>query len=307
MSRTAFLFPGQGTQYVGMGRDIYDKYDSAKKIYKTASTVTGIDVAKLCFNSKEEVLNRIDNAQIAIVVTSLATLEVLKEKEIRAQVTAGLSLGEYTACIYSGMIGLEEGLRLIQKRSKCMQELKPSGDWKMAAVMDLSPDVIEETCKKVSEEFGFVVPANYNYNGQIVISGEAQAVEKAAALLNEKGARKIVFLNTNGPFHTMKLEKAKIAFEKELESVVINQGKIPVIKNVDGLPYSKNDNVKEIWARHMVSPVRFDKTIEYMKSQKIDNFIEIGPGKTLTGFIKREIKDANLININNVGSLEGIL
>ncbi|MCL2860226.1 MAG: ACP S-malonyltransferase [Oscillospiraceae bacterium] len=307
MSKTAFLFPGQGVQYVGMGRDIYERYASAKNVYKNASKVLGMDIEGLCFSSTEEEINRTDNAQIAILVTSLAALEVLKEKEVRAQIAAGLSLGEYTACIYNGMIGFEDGLRLVQKRGKYMQELTPSGDWKMAAIIELDAGIIEETCKKVSEETGFVAPSNYNYSGQVVISGEAKAVDIAIQLLIQKGAKKVSFLKTSGPFHTIKLEKAEEEFEKELENIKVNKGEITVIKNIDGLPYNEDDNVKEIWANHMISPVRFDKTIEYMKSQKIDNFIEIGPGKTLTGFIKREIKEVNLINVNNVESLEGII
>ena len=309
MSKTIFLFPGQGSQYVGMGRDIYEKYASARNTYINASKILGIDVAELCFSSTEEDINRADNAQIAILVTSLATLEVLKEKEIHAEISAGLSLGEYTACIYGGMIGFEDGLRLVQKRGEFMQELTPAGDWKMVAIIGLGAGIIEETCKKVSEKTGFVAPSNYNYSEQVVISGEAEAVEEATQLLNQKGAKKISFLNTTGPFHTIKLEKAEKEFEKELEKINIETLRsssklIPVIKNIDGLPYNENDNIKEIWAKHMISPVRFDKAIEYMKSQKIDNFIEIGPGKTLTGFIKREIKDVNLLNINNARILE---
>jgi len=173
--------------------------------------------------------------------------------------------------------------------------------------MELDANIIEEICKKVSEEIGFVTPSNYNYNGQVVISGEAKAVETATQLLNQKGAKKISFLNTSGPFHTIKLEKAKEEFEKELEKIEIHKGEVPVIKNIDGLPYSENDNVKEILAQHMISPVRFDKIIEYMGHQKIDNFVEIGPGKTLTGFIKREIKDVNLINISDARSLEQLI
>lgn len=164
MNKTAFLFPGQGSQTIGMCKDIYNKYEVAKKMYDTASNILNIDVSNLCFNLTEEELNRTDNAQIAILVTSLAVLEVLKDNGIRADIVAGLSLGEYTACIYSGIISLEEGLRLVQKRGKYMQELKPVGNWKMAAVLDLDNSIIEKTCSTVSEEIGFVVPANYNYN-----------------------------------------------------------------------------------------------------------------------------------------------
>jgi len=164
MNKTAFLFPGQGSQTVGMCKDIYDEYAAAREMYETAGSILNVDAAGLCFNSSDEELNRTDNAQIAILVTSLAILEVLKDNEIHADVAAGLSLGEYTALICSGMIGLEEGLKLVQKRGKYMQELKPAGNWKMAAVLEADSSIVEETCREVSKNIGFVVPANYNYN-----------------------------------------------------------------------------------------------------------------------------------------------
>lgn len=291
----------------GMGKDIYENFDKAREIYDRASHVVGIDISKICFEGPEEELNKTENTQIAILVTSLAMLEVLKEKGIKPDVAAGLSLGEYTALIYSGAISLEEGIKLVRKRGQLMQSLVPKGNWKMAAILGLENEVVENICENINEKVGFVVPANYNYQGQIVVSGEEKAVEKVIRVANEKGAKRAILLNTSGPFHTKKLEEAKVEFQKELENINVNQSNITVIKNMDGLPYKEEDNIKGILADHMVSPVRFDKTIEYILESGIETFIEIGPGKTLTGFIRKVNKDVYTININNLDSLKELI
>ena len=291
-----------------MGKDIYEEYASAKKIYDEASKILGIDVAGICFEDEER-LNKTENTQIAILVTSLAILEVLRENGIEAKVATGLSLGEYTALIHSKIISFEEGIKLVRKRGELMQNLVPEGNWKMVAVLGLNSEKIEEVCKQVNEEIGFVVPANYNYSGQTVVSGEEKAVEEVSKRVMEEGAKKAILLNTSGPFHTNKLENARKEFEKELEKIQINnlEGKIEIIKNITGTPYKKEDNIKEILAKHMISPIRFDKTIRYFFENNIDTFVEIGPGKTLTGFIKKENVgggDLKTYNINNVETLK---
>jgi len=290
-----------------MGKDIYEKFDAARNMYNKASKIMDIDIAKLCFESTEEELGRTDNTQIAILITSLAMLEVLKENNVKADIAAGLSLGEYTALIYSEKISLEDGLKLVKKRGEYMQNLKPAGNWQMAAIMGLENNKVEEICDYINKNVGFVSPANYNYPGQIVVSGDEKAIEETIKEANEKGAKRAILLNTNGPFHTNKLEKAKVELAKELQTIEIKEGIIPVIKNIDGNPYKDEDDVKEILARHMVSPVRFDKTIEYMLENGVDTFIEIGPGRTLTGFVKKVNKDVKTININDLESLEKIL
>lgn len=302
--KIAFLFPGQGTQKVGMGKDIFEKYEEAREIYEKASAILGIDVAKLCFESTEEELAQTKNAQIAIVITSLAILEVLKKYNIEADICAGLSLGEYVGLIYSGYITFEDGLRLIQKRGYYMQEHIPEGQYAMAAIIGLDSKKIEEACLKAE---GFVVPANYNYYNQTVISGEKTAVERAEKILKESGAKRVVELKTSGPFHTEKLNKAKELYKKELEKVKFHNGNKKVVKNLDGTIYSQNDNFVKILSDHITNPVRFDKEIETMNNHDIDLYIEIGMGKTLTGFIKKQNESANTCNVSSANDIEKLL
>ena len=303
--KRAFLFPGQGAQVVGMGKEIYEKYDEAKKIYDKASEISGIDVKKLCFEGPEEELNKTENTQIAILTTSLAILEVLKSKGIEAQMATGLSLGEYGALIYSGMVSFEDGIKLIQKRGYYMGNMLPNEKYSMAAVIGLDSEKIEEACKTIESKGKFIAVANYNCSVQTAISGEESAIDEAMEKLKENGAKRVIKLNTSGPFHTIKLEKAKEAYQKELENVKFNVNtNVKVIKNIDGTYYNEKDNIKEILANHIISPVRFDKAIKLMEQEKVEEYVEIGPGRTLTGFIKKENKEANTFNINNLESLE---
>ena len=306
--KRAFLFPGQGAQVVGMGKDIYEKYDEAKKIYDEASRISGIDVKKLCFEGPEEELNRTENTQIAILTTSLAILEVLKEKGIEADMATGLSLGEYGALIYAGMISFKDGIKLIQKRGYYMENLLPNQKFSMAAIIGLDAEKIEEVCKEIAKENKFIVVANYNCSVQTVISGQEDAIDEAMETLKAQGVKRAIKLNTSGPFHTIKLEKAKEAYEKELVNIDFHlDTKVKVIKNIDGTYYSENDNIKEILANHIISPVRFDKAIKLMEQEQVEEYLEIGPGRTLTGFVKKDNKEAKTFNINSVDSLEKYL
>ena len=305
--RRAFLFPGQGAQTVGMGKDIYEKYEEARKIYDEASKISGMDIKKLCFEGPEEELNKTENTQIAILVTSLAILEVLKSKGIEAEISCGLSLGEYTALIYSGIISFEDGIKLIKKRGYYMGNLIPDEEYSMAAVIGLDSKKIEEICKEIKDLGKFVVPANYNCTTQTVVSGNKEAVDIAIEKLKEAGAKRVVPLKTSGPFHTSKLEKAKEAYSKELENVEFKQGKVRVIKNLDGTFYKENDDIKNILSKHIVNPVRFDRAIKLMQEENIEEYLEIGPGKTLTGFVRKDNREAKTYNINSLESLENYL
>ena len=296
-----FLFPGQGVQKVGMGKDLYEKYEEVKNVYDEVKKITGIDIKKISFEGPEELLNKTQNTQLAILTESLAILKVLKNKNIKAKMSSGLSLGEYTALIEDEIFDFETGIKVVEKRGEIMQKLTPKGNWKMAAIMGLKEKQVEEICKKMDNRY--VVPANYNTKGQIVISGEEEAVVKAGELAKEMGAKKVSLLNTEGPFHTPKLEKCSIALKKELTKIKINKKDSKVVKNIDGKTYMENDNIIEILSKHISNPVRFTSCLQTMYDNGIDTFVEIGPGRTLSSFVKR-MKFGNSIKIMNVSNCE---
>ena len=300
--KIAFLFPGQGAQAVGMGKDFYEEYEVAKKIYKQAERETGIEVSKLSFEGPEEELNQTKNTQICMVTMSLAILELLKEAGIKAEYSAGLSLGEYVALNYAGAINLKDTLKIIQKRGEYMQNLAPEGDWAMAAVLGLSDETVEEVCKKVKT--GFAVPANYNCPGQVAVSGDRAGIQELTELAKSAGAKRVIELKTSGPFHTEKLQKASEALRKELDNIQIGKLESIVVKNLDAKPYTEKDDIKEILAKHVMSPVRFSASIKYMLDNGVDTFVEIGPGKVLTSLVKKVNREVKCINISNVDSLK---
>lgn len=283
--KIGFLFPGQGSQFVGMGKELYETDEDYKSIYDKVKDITGIDIAKISFEGPDDVLNQTKYTQLAVLTNSLAELEVLKKKGVKADISAGLSLGEYTALIYSNALSFEDGVRLVQKRGEFMQDLAPQGNWQMAAVLGVSDEDIEILCSKVKK--GFAVPANYNCPGQVVVTGDEEGIMELQNLAKEMGIRKVRILKTSGPFHTEKLKRSSDALRKELDKVKINNFESQVVRNIDGEVYNDNDDVRDILARHIMSPVRFSKSLLNMKSLGVDNFIEVGPGKTLSGFVKR--------------------
>lgn len=305
--KIGFLFPGQGAQVIGMGKDLYEKYEEVRKIYDKVQEITGIDIKKISFEGPDELLNETQYTQIAILTESLAILEILKKNRINAEMSTGLSLGEYTALIEDGVISFDDGVKLVEKRGKIMQNLTPNGNWKMAAIMGLDEEQVEDICKKVKS--GFVVPANYNTIGQIVISGEEKAILKAEELTKEAGAKKVSILKTSGPFHTSKLERCSEALKEELQQININKQNSKVVKNIDGEMYKATDNIVDILSKHIMNPVRFTKCLQTMYNNGINTFIEIGPGKTLSSFVKRMKFEGpvKIMNISNCNELEKVI
>ena len=238
---------------------------------------------------------------------SLAILEILNKNGIKAEISAGLSLGEYSALIYSGILNFEDGVKLVQKRGEYMQNLVPDGEWLMSAILGMGENEVEEVCSKVQN--GFAVPVNFNCPGQIVISGDKDGIKEAENIAKQYGARRVIELKTSGPFHTIKLQKASDELRKELDKIKFNNGDSKVIKNIDAEVYTENDDMKDILAKHIISPVRFSKSLENMIKLGVDIFIEIGPGKTLSGFAKKikTDKEIRIFNVTDVETLKNVL
>ena len=304
--KIGYIFPGQGTQFVGMGKDIYDNYEEARKVYNIIDSKLGESIEDITFNSSEDFLNETKNTQIAIYSMSMAILEILKSNGIMPVAAAGLSLGEYSALTCAGVINIDDGADIVRKRGIIMQELAPSGNWAMAAIIGLEDKMVEEACNKVN--IGFVRAVNYNCPGQVVVSGEKEAVLMAMDIAKDMGARKVVELKTAGPFHTEKLQLASEELKEELAKISFMPSNISVIKNINGESYTENDDMVEILSKHVISPVKFRKSIETMLEMGVDTFVEIGPGKTLSGFVKKVCKEkemeAMILNIDDLKTLE---
>lgn len=302
MGRIAFVFPGQGAQYCGMGKDFYDTYETARKVFELAKEATGLDVAELCFTENER-LNITEYTQIAMLTTEVAILKVLEEKGIKAQCCAGLSLGEYGALAACNVMGLEDLFRLIRSRGIFMQEAYPQGG-AMTAVLGLDADTIRQVCEETD---GIVSIANDNCPGQIVITGEESAVQAAAASLQEKGAKRCVPLKVSGPFHSKLLAGAGEKLAAELKDVTVRDPEIPYYCNVDAAAVTDGGAVKELLAKQVSGTVRWRESVEQMIADGVDTFIEIGPGKTLNGFIRKINRDVTAKNVEKTEDLDKLL
>ncbi|PJI08510.1 MULTISPECIES: ACP S-malonyltransferase [Clostridium] len=306
MGKIAFVFSGQGAQHVGMGKDLYDNFQCSKEIFDKADKALNFKISELCFEGKAEELNLTENTQPAILITSIAAMEALKEeKGIIPDVVAGLSLGEYSAHVCSGTFSFEDAVKLVRKRGRYMQEAVPVGIGTMAAIIGLDSETVNRVCNEESKS-GVVEVANYNCPGQIVIAGEVKAVENACAKLKESGARKTIMLSVSGPFHTSMLKSAAEKLEIELENININDMKVPVITNVTGDYVKNKGEVKGLLKKQVMSSVRWEDTINKMIDDGVDTFIELGPGRTLTSFIKKINRKMTTFNIEKSEDLSKI-
>ena len=298
MSKIAFVFPGQGVQSVGMGQDFYDNSDDVKEIYSIASKASGLNVEELCFTENDK-LNITEYTQIALLTTEVAILKEVLKRGIKPDVCAGLSLGEYAAVAAANAMKLEDLFELIRLRGKYMQEAYPEGG-AMMAVLGLEADVVSKVC---AETEGIVSIANDNCPGQLVISGEASAVEKAGEALKEAGAKRCISLNVSGPFHSDLLQKASKQLEEALKDKTINPIEIPYVCNTEARLVEDSNDIKDLLVRQVSSGVRFRESIQVMKDMGVDTFVEIGPGKTVAGFLRKTDKELKVINIEKFEDL----
>ena len=302
MRKIAFIFPGQGAQYTGMGRDFYENFDRAKEVFAIAGKVSGMAMEELIFRENDN-LHITKYTQIAMLTVELAILRVLEEKGVTSSVNAGLSLGEYSALTASGGLSMRDALELVVKRGKFMQEAVPTGG-AMTAVMGLDANTVETICEETE---GIVSVANYNCPGQIVISGEEKAVNKAAEKMKEAGAKRCMPLNVSGPFHSRMLEEAGKKLADELEHVSIGELTTPYISNVTAEYVLDKEDVKGLLEQQISSSVRWQQSVELMAAEGVDTFIEIGPKKTLSGFLKKIAPQLDSYHVETVEDMEKLL
>ena len=303
MTKTAFLFAGQGSQTVGMVRDLYEYYPIVRKTFDQASQIVGYDIRALIDN-QEDKLHQTRYTQPAILTTSVAIFRLLEEEGVQPDMVAGLSLGEYSALVASGALAFEDAIALIAKRGEYMETAAPAGTGKMVAVLNTDVNLIEEICSTVTS--GIVSPANYNTPAQIVIGGEVAAVDEAVELLKEAGVKRMIPLNVSGPFHTALLRPASKQLAQALEQVEFADFQVKLVGNTEAKVMKKED-IKSLLTRQVMEPVRFYESIATMQEAGVTNFIEIGPGKILSGFVKKIDRTAHVVAIEDIEGLQIVL
>jgi len=307
MVRVAFIFPGQGSQYVGMGRDFLAKHEVARSIFSQANDLLNFNIRELCLNGPEEELRLTANTQPAIFLVSLIAYKILEQEGIRPVIAAGHSLGEYSALTAADALDFAKALQLVRRRGELMQEAVPVGKGLMAAVLGLDTSIVEEICSQLQEQGRIVQIANYNCPGQVVISGEKEAVEEALTQAKGRGAKKLSPLPVSAPFHSPLMKPAEEVLARDLEGVPIREPTFPVVTNVGGEAAVDPYAIREALKRQITSPVRWEDCMRYLLGQGIDTVVEVGPGRVLLGLLKRIDRNINGFNVEDSESLQRFL
>lgn len=300
----AFVFPGQGAQYVGMGKDLHDNFKVAKEIFAQADEALGFSITKMCFEGPEEDLKLTFNTQPAILTVSMAANAALKENGILPDMAAGHSLGEYSALVAAGAMEFADAVRIVRQRGQFMQEAVPVGQGAMAAVMGMKDEDVVRICKELEQDGNVVQAVNFNCPGQVVIAGSADGVEKATVKLKENGAKRAMLLPVSAPFHSTLMVPAAARLKEALDKVEFKDAQIPVYSNVTGKPMKNKDEIKDLLVKQAASPVLWTNLAQSMADDGAGVIIEIGPGKTLCGFAKKITPDVPTMNVADMESLE---